>query len=209
MLTRARWTSWRGAESSAWSRGSLLIHPPGEFHALRGHGQLRAEPGRRELLLRRRRPRAPWARGPIAMGEAERALIGAHRGRGGARLLPRLWTTRTTTALERRPDAPLRRGAARRGVAWRSCSSACCAPDGAASPAGPPARCEPQSRSRSLFGACDAYLAERPLADPDAGPTSAATTSWAAAASSRSSAPRPAAASWSTSAAARSRPPRR
>lgn len=136
-------------------RGSLLIHPPGEFHALRATGS--SAPNlvvasffcEGDALAR-------LGEGPYPMGEAERALIG-----GIVAEAERAFATPlddpTTTALERRPDAPL--GAEQLVAAYMEELLIRLLRAGAPEPrgAGP---MEPQSRNE-VFLRVDAYLAER------------------------------------------------
>lgn len=144
-----------GGRELRLGRGSLLIHPPGEFHALRATGS--SAPNlvvasffcEGDALAR-------LVEGPYPMGEAERALIG-----GIVAEAERAFATPlddpTTTALERRPDAPL--GAEQLVAAYMEELLIRLLRAGAPEPrgAGP---MEPQSRNE-VFLRVDAYLAER------------------------------------------------
>ena len=144
-----------GGRELRLGRGSLLIHPPGEFHALRATGS--SAPNlvvasffcAGDALAR-------LGEGPYPMGEAERALIG-----GIVAEAERAFATPlddpTTTALERRPDAPL--GAEQLVAAYMEELLIRLLRAGAPEPrgAGP---MEPQSRNE-VFLRVDAYLAER------------------------------------------------
>ena len=144
-----------GGRELRLGRGSLLIHPPGEFHALRATGS--SAPNlvvasffcEGDALAR-------LGEGPYPMGEAERALIG-----GIVAEAERAFATPlddpTTTALERRPDAPL--GAEQLVAAYMEELLIRLLRAGAPEPrgAGP---MEPQSRNE-VFLRVDAYLAER------------------------------------------------
>ena len=144
-----------GGRELRLGRGSLLIHPPGEVHALRATGS--SAPNlvvasffcEGDALAR-------LGEGPYPMGEAERALIG-----GIVAEAERAFATPlddpTTTALERRPDAPL--GAEQLVAAYMEELLIRLLRAGAPEPrgAGP---MEPQSRNE-VFLRVDAYLAER------------------------------------------------
>lgn len=144
-----------GGRELRLGRGSLFIHPPGEFHALRATGS--SAPNlvvasffcEGDALAR-------LGEGPYPMGEAERALIG-----GIVAEAERAFATPlddpTTTALERRPDAPL--GAEQLVAAYMEELLIRLLRAGAPEPrgAGP---MEPQSRNE-VFLRVDAYLAER------------------------------------------------
>lgn len=144
-----------GGRELRLGRGSLLIHPPGEFHALRATGS--SAPNlvvasffcEGDALAR-------LGEGPYPMGEAERALIG-----GIVAEAERAFATPlddpTTTALERRPDAPL--GAEQLVAAYMEELLIRLLRAGAPEPrgAGP---MEPQSRNE-VFLRVVAYLAER------------------------------------------------
>lgn len=144
-----------GGRELRLGRGSLLIHPPGEFHALCATGS--SAPNlvvasffcEGDALAR-------LGEGPYPMGEAERALIG-----GIVAEAERAFATPlddpTTTALERRPDAPL--GAEQLVAAYMEELLIRLLRAGAPEPrgAGP---MEPQSRNE-VFLRVDAYLAER------------------------------------------------
>lgn len=144
-----------GGRELRLGRGSLLIHPPGEFHALRATGS--SAPNlvvasffcEGDALAR-------LGEGPYPMGEAERALIG-----GIVAEAERAFATPlddpTTTALERRSDAPL--GAEQLVAAYMEELLIRLLRAGAPEPrgAGP---MEPQSRNE-VFLRVDAYLAER------------------------------------------------
>lgn len=144
-----------GGRELRLGRGSLLIHPPGEFHALRATGS--SAPNlvvasffcEGDALAR-------LGEGPYPMGEAERALIG-----GIVAEAERAFATPlddpTTTALERRPDAPL--GAEQLVAAYMEELLIRLLRAGAPEPRGA-GTMEPQSRNE-VFLRVDAYLAER------------------------------------------------
>ena len=144
-----------GGRELRLGRGSLLIHPPGEFHALRATGS--SAPNlvvasffcEGDALAR-------LGEGPYPMGEAERALIGGI-GAEAERAFATPLDDPTTTALERRPDAPL--GAEQLVAAYMEELLIRLLRAGAPEPrgAGP---MEPQSRNE-VFLRVDAYLAER------------------------------------------------
>lgn len=144
-----------GGRELRLGRGSLLIHPPGEFHALRATGS--SAPNlvvasffcEGDALAR-------LGEGPYPMGEAERALIGGIVAEAECAFATPL-DDPTTTALERRPDAPL--GAEQLVAAYMEELLIRLLRAGAPEPrgAGP---MEPQSRNE-VFLRVDAYLAER------------------------------------------------
>ena len=147
-----------GRQSScAWAAGNLLHTPAGRVPRAARHGQLRAEPGRRELLLRRRRPRRAWARGPIPWAKRSARSSAASWPRRSAPL---------QTPLDDPDDygagapsgRPAGRGAARRGVYGGAAHTP--AARRRAGAQRQRARWRPQSRNE-VFLRVDAYLAER------------------------------------------------